>query len=69
MRKANTPVLRLEVNLGENITFQEETTKDIPTGSYLYDLMISTAAGENSTFVNGERFELLRGIEDERSEG
>lgn len=69
LRKAITPVLKIEVNLGENIVFNNDATKDLPSGSYLYDLMISTTAGERLTFVNGERFELLRGIEDERNQG
>jgi len=56
------PVLTIETDLGKNIVFTPETTKDLRCGSYLYDLKIITVDGSVSTFVNAERFTLLEDI-------
>ena len=61
------PALRLEVNLGENIQFTRDTTSNLPSGSYIYDLKINTIGGDTSTFVNGERFDLLEDIDHGRN--
>lgn len=70
MKKAvndDEPALRIETDLGKNIEFLPELTKDLSSGSYIYDLKIVTAENQVSTFVNGERFDLLGEIDNERN--
>lgn len=69
MKKAlndDEPILKMEVEVGENITFTRDSTAKLPSGSYLYDLKINTVGGDTSTFVNGETLYLLGDVDNER---
>lgn len=52
------PALRIEVNAGENIAFTPELTTSLPSGSYVFDLILRMANGSVSTFASG-RMELM----------
>ncbi len=52
-RNEDEPVIKIEVNAGENISFTPELLKDIKAGSYEYDLRLKTVDGKVSTFASG----------------
>lgn len=49
----DAPAIRLAIAAGENITFTNELTSDLPLGTYLYELKLNTVDGEISTFASG----------------